>query len=403
MAYQFDHIIDRRRTGSVKWDFIERGAGHEYEYKPVTGALPEEASRLPLWVADMDFASPQPVIDALTARAQHGVFGYSKAPDSYYETIVNWMQRRHNWAVKTDWILTTPGVVPAINYIIQTFTQPDEGVIIQTPVYHPFYSSIENNERRVVRNPLLVQDGRYEIDFDDLAAKAAAPDTTLIVLCSPHNPIGRVWTSAELQRIAAICAENDVLIVSDEIHHDLVYSWANFTSFGVACPDAVDRTIICTAPSKTFNLPGLKTANAIIPNPELRAAISATMLRNGVFGVSVFGLLALETAYAAGEPWLDALLPYIEDNYRFLEQFFAEQLPSVCVTKPEATYLVWLDFRDWGLDADSLNALLLHEAGVYLNNGTVFGEAGAGFMRMNIACSRSTLAEALQRIRQVAP
>lgn len=403
MPHQFDHIIDRRRTGSAKWDFIELGTEQKYEYKLVTGDLPKDASRLPLWVADMDFASPQPVIDALTARAQHGVFGYGKAPDSYYEAIVNWMQRRHNWQVDRDWILTTPGVVPAINYIIQTFTQPGEGVIIQTPVYHPFYSSIENNGRRVVRNPLLVQDGRYEIDFDDLAAKAAAPDTTLIVLCSPHNPIGRVWSSAELQRIAAICVANDVLIVSDEIHHDLIYSWADFISLGVACPAVMDRAIICTAPSKTFNLPGLKTANAIVPNPDLRAAISATMLRNGVLGVSVFGLLALETAYAEGEPWLDTLLSYIEDNYCFLEQFFAEQVPSVRVTKPEATYLVWLDFCEWGLDADALHALLLNEAGVYLNNGTIFGGEGAGFMRINIACSRSILAEALQRIRQVAP
>lgn len=391
-----DKIIDRRGTSSVKWDFVFR----DEVISPLSrGANPlDKQELLPLWVADMDFASPPAMVEALVRRAQHGVFGYSSPTDDFYQAIINWMARRHQWQVEKEWILTAPGVVPTLNLLLQTFTQAGDCVVIQTPVYHPFYSAIENNGCVVRHNPLILRDGRYEVDWADLASHLAEARTTMMFLCSPHNPAGRVWSSSELQKLSQLCMEHHVLLVSDEIHHDLIFSWAKFTTIGVAHPAGLNNTIICTAPSKTFNIPGLKTSNVFVPNPELREKLQATLMRNGLFGVNAFGAVALQTAYEAGEGWLNETMAYIEANYHYLDQFIHEKLPQLTVMKPDGTYLVWVDCAALGLEATALNDLFMDKARVYLTAGLGFGEDGATFMRFNIACPRAILAEALERI-----
>jgi cystathionine beta-lyase len=346
----------------------------------------------------MDFRSPPSVIDALTQRVQHGVFGYSAPTDSYFDAIGGWMQQRHGWTVERDWVLSLPGVVPTINYLIQTFTEPGDGVLIQPPVYNPFSSAIEKNKRTVVLNPLVLNGTRYEIDFADLAQKAADPKTKLAILCSPHNPVGRVWTTAELRRFAEICIANDLLIVSDEIHHDLILPGHTFTTFAVACPEAIDHTIVCTAPSKTFNLPGLKTSNAFIPNAALRARFQATLERLGLLGINALGIVALETAYRSGGAWLDAALAYIAANYAFLQAYLAENAPALTVLPLEGTYLAWVDCRALGAAATTLSKRLLEEANVYVSDGAGFGKEGQGFIRLNLACPRLILQTALERM-----
>jgi cystathionine beta-lyase len=399
MQYDFDQIISRKGTNSVKWEYEFKD--EQPIYRPMQDNPLADNQILPLWVADMDFRSPQPIVDALVTRAQHGIFGYTKPGDSFYNAIMSWMQNRHDWTIERDSISVMPGVVPSINLIIDAFTKPGDGIIIQTPVYHPFYSSVELNERVLKYNPMIEQNGRYDIDFADLEANAADPNTTMAILCSPHNPVGRVWSAEELRRFAMICTENDVLIISDEIHHDLIYSWGNFTTIGVACPEAMDNIIVCAAPSKTFNIPGLKTSIAIATNADLHARIEAALARAGIFGPSALGSTGLEAAYAHGEEWLTQAMAYIEANYHFLESYFADNLPQVRVFCPDATYLVWTDWRQFGLDAEALNSRIYDEAGVFLNDGSGFGAAGAGFMRINIACPRRVLETALDRICRV--
>lgn len=396
MGFNFDQIINRGGSDSVKWEFMFQNGTISSRTVAKDILAPDEL--LALWVADMDFASPPAVTAALCARAEHGVFGYSMPSDSYHNAIINWMQRRHNWTVEKEWILTTPGVVPTLNFIVQALTQPDDQVVIQTPVYGPFYSCVTNNGRNLVHNPMTYENGQYALDFDDLEQTLADPKTTLAILCSPHNPTGSVWTTDELQRYAALCRKYNVLIVSDEIHHDLIHRWGNFTTFGVAAPEAMDNVIVCTAPSKTFNVPGLKTANCFIPNPEIREKLSKFMGNLGLFGATAFGIVALRTAYDEGEAWLDAALDYISDNYEFMRDYVAEHLPQLDIVHPDGTYLVWVDFRQTGIDADELNQRLLDEAKVYLSAGPAYGELGKGFMRFNIACPRVVLAEALHRI-----
>mgnify|MGYP001440996648 CR=1 FL=1 len=397
MIYNFDQEIDRRGSNSAKWGVVPQNG----RFVPLEAApqFLEGKRLLPMWVADMDFLVPPPVIDALVQRAQHGIFGYNGAGLSYRQAVVDWMARRHGWAVDADWIVATPGVVPALYLLVRTFVAPGQRVIIQPPVYHPFFTAASNNEVEAAHNPLLLTDGRYEMDFAGLEALARQPDTAMLILCSPHNPVGRVWMPEELRRLGEICLEHGVLVVADEIHGDLIYPGHRFTSFGTLGEALAQNAIVCTAPSKTFNLAGLAASNIIIPNPELRLRFERTLNSTGLHGVNTFGMVALEAAYTHGEEWLTQVMDYIAGNLRYLRDFVAEHLPQIEVIEPEGTYLVWLDCRGLGLGKAELERLMLDEAHVFMNEGYIFGREGEGFERINIACPRSILAEALQRIK----
>jgi cystathionine beta-lyase len=396
MKYDFDTEIDRRNTNAVKWEYIQEG--EDLLAWERTGRCFGADRTLPMWVADMDFACPQPVIDALVARAQHGIFGYTVPTEAYYNAVAHWMQHRHGWQIACEWICTTPGVVPALNMLVSTFVSPGEKVLIQPPVYYPFYSAVQNHGAMLVTNPLLYEGGRYRMDFADLEAKAADPQVKMAILCSPHNPVGRVWSREELRRFGEICLAHDVLVVSDEIHGDLMLHGRPFTPYAGIGDDLAQRCIICTAPSKTFNLAGLGVSNIIIPNAELRARFEKTMSCHGLFGINAFGVVATEAAYNHGEAWLDQALEYIAGNLAYLEDYIARRIPEITIIPPEGTYLVWLDCRGLGLDKWALKRLMLNEARVYLDEGFIFGPEGEGFERINIACPRALLAEALQRI-----
>lgn len=397
--YNFDQLISRQGTHSVKWEFKQAG-NPPMQLVPSDDCFGEKRV-LPMWVADMDFPSPAPVVEALQARAAHGIFGYTVPTTSYFAAVTDWLQRRHGWTVAPEWICPTPGVVPAINMLVRTFTEPGDKVLIQSPVYYPFNAAILNNQRVVVNNPLHYADGRYTLDFADLAAKAQDPLVKLIILCNPHNPVGRVWTPAELQRLGEICLENNVLVVADEIHGDLVYPGETFTPLASLSPALAANAITCTAPSKTFNLAGLHASNIIIPAEARRLQYQHTLRCNGLLGIGVFGVVALEAAYTHGEEWLTQMLTYLAGNLAFLEDYVARHLPGITVVHPEGTYLVWLDCRALGLNKEELQHLMYAEAGVYLDEGYIFGPEGEGFERLNIACPRALLAEALERIRRV--
>ena len=397
MNYNFDEQVDRRGTNSIKWEFTER------QDRP--GQLEQtdrsfaEGGVLPMWVADMDFRSPEPVIRALIQRAHNGVYGYSAPTPEFFRSLVNWMKRRHGWEIQPDWICVTPGVVLALNMLVRTFVPPGGKVLIQPPVYHPFSHTVEKAGARVEASPLKYEGGRYGMDFVDLERKARDPAVMMLILCSPHNPVGRVWTRDELLRLGEICLRNDVLIVSDEIHGDLVYRGHRFTPFAGLNTDFARRSITCTAPSKTFNLAGLQTSCIIIPDDERRSRFVQTLDRHDLHLVNSFGLVALQAAYDHGEEWLDQVLSYTEANLDYLEQYLREHLPQIRVIPPEGTYLVWLDCRQLGLDDAALKTLILEQARVYLDDGIIFGREGSGFQRINIACPRSVLKEALDRIR----
>ena len=397
MTYNFDERIPRNGTNSLKWDFISQGGTR----RKWTETDPARHDRpvLPLWVADMDFPSPKPVVDALIAAAQHGIYGYSLPTDSYYQAVISWMKRRQGWHVERDWICLTSGIVPALHMLVSTYVRPGEKVIIQPPVYYPFYRAIENNDAIVSLNPLIFENGRYRMDFEGLAEKCADPEAKLLILCSPHNPVGRVWSESELRRLGDICMANDVLVVADEIHGDMIFGSSRFVPYAALGDAYVNQSVICTAPSKTFNLAGLQSSNVIIPNQRHRSKYEATLKRNGFYSLNLFGTLAVEVAYRHGEDWLDQVLRYIEENYRFLVSFFADHLPQLRVIPMEGTYLVWIDCRALGIGNEALDRLMLHQARVYLDEGWLFGPEGDGFQRINLACPRSLLVEALERIR----
>jgi cystathionine beta-lyase len=352
-----------------------------------------------MWVADMDFRSPPAVIEALVARAEHGIYGYSFPTGSYYEALQNWVARRHGWEVKPDWVLLTPGLLPALNMLVQTFVAPGEKVLIQPPVYYPFFWAVENNGAEIVSNSLINENGRYRMNLDDLAQKASDPAVKMIILCNPHNPVGRVWTPDELTQLGDICLENDVLVVSDEVHCDLIYSDYAFTSFAKLGDDFSQKSIICLAGSKTFNLAGLQTSSIIISDNELRERFAETIKRNGVFLANPFGIIATEAAYNHGEAWLAEVMAYVEDNYRFMKSYLAEHIPQLKINHPEGTYLVWVDCRELGMDPTARKELMMEQARVNLDEGGLFGPEGEGFERFNIACPRSTLKAVLDRIK----
>jgi len=383
LTYDFDKVIDRCGTESMKWVY------------PRKVLKVEDA--LPMWVADMDFESPPAVIEALRRRVDHGVFGYPLVPPSFYEAAIEWLGRRHGWPVRKDWMALTPGIVPALNYCVRAFTGPGDPVIIQTPVYHPFYYAIENNGRRVVRNPLRFDGRRYTMDLEDLRTKIDAAGRMLI-LCSPHNPTGRVWTREELEALGRIAVERDLLVVADEIHHDLVYRGHRHHVFSALAPELAQQTVTCIAPSKTFNVAGLSTAAVIASNPDLLKKFEDEAERSGFDLGNALGIVAFEAAYAHGEDWLEALLAYLEGNVDLIETFVAERLPGVRFVRPEGTYLALLDCRGLEIEPARLNEYFLNRCRVYFTDGRIFGEEAAGFVRINFGCPRSVLREALERV-----
>ena len=396
MKTNFNKITDRAGTDAAKWETIQSDADAHTHVR--TGRFFGPDAAIPMWIADMDFTAPKPVIDALTARVKHGIYGYTERSATYGRAVANWMKTRHGWEMQPEWIVTVPGVVPALAMLTRTFLNPGEKAIIQTPVYFPFRMVLELNEIEVVENPLIYADGRYCMDFDDLAAKARDPQTKMLILCSPHNPVGRVWTRDELTRLAEICRANDVLVLSDEIHGDLTFAGHPFVSFGTLGDDLTQNAVICTAASKTFNLAGLANSNIVIPNANLREKFENYLLKNALMGANFFGRLATETAYNHGADWLNQLLVYLDGTLDFMESYFAKHIPQVRMIRPEGTYLVWLDCRALGLDAQSLHRFFLDRAGVYLEQGAIFGTEGEGFVRMNIATPRKLVKEALRRM-----
>jgi cystathionine beta-lyase len=384
MRYDFDEVIDRKNTNSAKWDLVKE--------------LYEDKDVLPMWVADMDFKSPLPVIEALKKQVEHGIFGYVKRPHSCNEAIMDWVDKRHGWKIKKEWLTYSPGVVTALNICTLAMTQPGDKIIVQPPVYYPFFRVILNNGRQIVNNPLDFQNGRYAMDFDDLE-KRAGSRTRLMIISSPHNPVGRVWTKEELTRLGNFCIKNDIILISDEVHSDLVFRGHQNIPTASISEEICEQTVTCIAPSKTFNLAGLKTSAIIISNPRIRQNY-INMLQNLSIGMdNSFGLVAMETAYKHGREWLDQLLEYLEENLEFTITYFREKIPRIKPLRPEATYLIWLDCRDLGLDDEALNSFMIEKAKVWMDDGPMFGIGGQGFQRMNIACPRVTLEEGLKRIK----
>ena len=381
--YNFDELVDRRGTNSYKWDSAPGG------------------DVLPMWVADMDFRAAPPIIDALRRRVEHGVFGYVKVPGEYYDAVAGWFARRHGWHIERDWIMYTSGVVPAVSVVVKALCSPGDRVILQTPVYNCFFSSVRNNGCEVLENPLRNDHGRFTIDYDDLEAKAADPRAKMLVLCNPHNPVGRVWTAGELRRLNDICLRHGVRVLSDEIHCELTRPGLAYHPFAAVSDDCRRNAIVANSPSKSFNTAGLQIANIISDDAEARARIDRAINVNEVCDVNPFGVEALMAAYNEGGPWLDALRQYLWGNYAALCSFFAERLPALGVTPLEGTYLVWVDCRALGATSDELAARLASEGRVMVNSGTMYGRVGEGFIRINIACPRSRMMEGLGRIAAV--
>lgn len=386
MKYNFDEIIDRTNYHSVKWD----------ELKTNFGDIPEDV--LPMWIADMEFRSPQPVIEAIKKANEHGIYGYTSRPLSYYQAIIDWMEKRHNWKIKKDWIAYSPGVVPALSLIIRAFCQPGDKVIVQPPVYYPFFRVIENNGCHIVNNSLKLSNKKYFMDYDDLERKVDDSRVRLLILCSPHNPVGRVWQKEELIILGEICLEHNIIVVSDEIHADILFKGYRHLPFASISPAFAHNSITCTAPSKTFNLAGLQTSTIIIPNKKYYKIYENILDSLALDENNFFGLVALEAAYRYGEEWLEQLLSYLNENLEFLMKYFKERIPKIKVIKPEGTYLVWLDCRQLGFNGKDLNNFMIKKARVALDDGYWFGTGGEGFMRINIACPRSFLEEGLKRI-----
>lgn len=396
MTIDFEQEVDHYGVNSIKWEFVvdDRVLKHWDLTDPDLG----DRSVLPMWVADMDFLAAPPIIEAVTRRAQRGLYGYASKTDSYLSAVCNWMARRKAWTVDPEWILMMPGVVTALHVIVRHFTAPGDKVLIQRPVYHPFTFSIENNQREVVSSTLHLTGDRYEMDFDDLAEKAADPAVKLAILCSPHNPVGRVWNREELTRYAQICSENGVRVVADELHSDLIMPGRQFVSYGTLDERFLKDVFVCTAPSKTFSLAGLQTSNIIVPDAELRDELRLELRALGLWGTNPFGLVGTEAAYNHGEPWLEQVIDYIWSNFQYLDKFLKSHLPSMKLIPIEGTYLAWVDCRDLGLGGEALKSLMMDDARVYLDTGHIFGPEGEGFVRMNVACRRQTLEQALARI-----
>ncbi len=381
MKYDFDKVVPRRGTNSYKWDLVKQD------------------DVIPLWVADMDFAVAPPIQEALRKRMEHPVFGYTLVPDSYYESVINWFCRRHNWHIEKDWILYTSGVVPAVSCAIKAFTLPGEKVLLQTPAYNCFFSSIRNQGCEVLENELVREGDTYRIDFDDFERKCADEKTTVFLLCNPHNPCGRVWTKEELQRMADICRKHHVKVISDEIHCEIIMPGCHFTPFALVDED---NGVTLNSPSKNFNIAGLQIANIICKNEEWRRRIDRVINIYEVCDVNPFGVIALQAAYNECGDWIDERNQYVWDNYQCLKRFVLDELPQIQVIRMEGTYLAWLDIMCYELSSDEATQQLLHEGRVFVSSGTLYGKkAGEGYLRINLACPRETLKQGLVRLGRV--
>lgn len=384
MNYNFNIILDRSNTNSLKYDFaVERG-------KP--------ADILPLWVADMDFQAPDAVLDAIHQAVSHGIFGYSEVKRDYFDVIHDWFYGHFNWDTKESWLIKTPGVVFAIAQAIRAFTKAGEGVLIQQPVYYPFQESILLNDRKLVINSLVYQNGEYSIDFEDFEQKISTGNVRLFILCNPHNPVGRVWTREELIRLGDICLKHQVIVISDEIHCDFTYPGFQHTVFAGISEEFAQNTITCTAPSKTFNLAGLQISNIFVKNDLIRQKLKTEMERSGYSQLNTLGLVACKAAYQYGEPWLIELKEYLYENLCFVREFLKEKLPMIKLVEPQGTYLIWLDFKAMNLTKKEMENLIVHRAKLWLDAGHIFGKDGEGFERINIACPRETLQRALEQL-----
>lgn len=378
MKYDFNKTIDRRATNSYKWDSAPEGV-------------------LPMWVADMDFRTASAIIDALQKRVAHGIFGYTRVPDAYYDAVTSWFRRRHGWDIDRKWIIYTSGVVPAVSAVIKALTVPGDKVIVQTPVYNCFFSSIRNNGCEIVSNHLRRTADTYEMDFDALERCAADPRAKVMLLCNPHNPAGRVWTPDELTRLGNICLRNGVTVVADEIHCELVYQGFKYTPFASLSDAFLHRSVTCVSPSKAFNIAGLQIANIVAFDNDLRSRIDKAININEVCDVNPFGVAATIAAYNEGEEWLNQLVDYLHGNYEAMAEFCRRELPEFPITRLEGTYLVWMDCSSLGMPSDALEHALLDDARLWLNAGTMYGAEGEGYMRWNIACPRSVMLDGLNR------
>lgn len=381
MRYNFDEIVQRRGTNSYKWDSAD------------------DADVLPMWVADMDFRTAPAIIEALQQRVVHGIFGYTRVPDAYYEAVINWFGRRHNWNIQKDWMIYTSGVVPAISAVIKALTQPGDKVLVQTPVYNCFFSSIRNNGCEIVSNPLVYKENTYVIDYEDLERKVADEKVKILLLCNPHNPAGRVWSKEELTRIGEICIRHGVWVVSDEIHCELVYTGYTYTPFASISEEFLHHSVTCISPSKSFNIAGLQIANIVSADEEVRRQIDKAININEVCDVNPFGVIATIAAYNEGEEWLLQLLDYLKGNYECMKTFCEVSLPNFPITRLEGTYLVWMDCRSLPYPSEELEEKLVKEEKLWLNAGTMYGAEGEGFMRWNIACPRAVLLKGLKLFR----
>ena len=383
----FDKIIDRRNTKCLKYDFaVERN-------------MPADV--LPLWVADMDFATSSYIEDAIIERAKHAIYGYSEVKTPYFDILKKWMQKHHDWDIQRKWLIKTPGVVFALAMAVKAYTEPGDAVLIQQPVYYPFSEVIKDNGRNVVSNTLyLGEDNRYHIDFEDFEQKIVENQIKLFLLCNPHNPVGRVWSKEELTRLGDICVKHHVTVVSDELHEDFVFK-GQHQVFANIKKEYEEITVTCTAPSKTFNIASLMISNILIPNPELKRKFKHQMDAAGISQLNVLGLVACEAAYEHGEEWDQAMKTYVKENIEFVKQYVEKQLPGVNMVEHEGTYLVWLDFRGTGLSVEELDDKIINQAKLWLDSGKIFGSCGEGFQRINVACPRKVLEEAMERIKNV--
>ena len=380
--YNFDEIIERRGTDCVKYDLLESYFGN--------------GDALPLWVADTDFRTPDFIMDALHNRMNHEVLAYSYRPDSYYEAIINWMEKKHGWKIDREMITSSPGVVSAVTMLIMALSEPGDKVIVQTPVYFPFFTSIKGSGREMIENPLMLKDGRYTFDFENLR-QIIDSQTKLLILCSPHNPGGMVWTKEELEELSRICIENGIIIISDEIHADLVFTGNKHIPVPMVSDEIAMNSAVLMAASKTFNVAGLSTAFVIIPNKKIRVKYERVLRTIHIDSGNIFGNIATEAALANGYDWLNQLMIYLEDNYKYLENFLTARMPKIKIMRPEATFLVWLDFTAYNFSEMQLAKLLI-EGGVALNKGSIFGTGGEGYFRLNFGCPRAVLEEGLKKI-----
>ncbi len=388
--FDFDSIIDRKKTNSVKYDFIS-------EYYPDA-----DENMLSLWVADMDFPSPRPIIEGLKKRVEHGIFGYSHYPASYYDAVISWFHRKYDLNIDRKWIIHSPGVLSGIDAAIQGLTAPADGIIIQPPVYYPFFECIRGNGRKVIENPLIFKDGKYFMDLEGLRGLLQTDSVKMLILCHPHNPVGRVWSRSELIALWEILREKDLIVISDEIHCDLRYSNVEFNSM-LKISNYNQQVIVCTSASKTFNLAGLQLSNLIIPNDRYRDSMKRVLRSMGVVHPNCFSPIATEIAYKDPEceRWLHKMMEYVRENLEFMRSYLQQYLPKITIIEPDGTYLVWLDFRAFNLPASEINRIIEKEAKIAFDDGIIFGTGGAGFQRVNIACPRPILKAALERLHNV--